>query len=94
MQEAHEEVDDGGFCPLRCCGWVAADGCSDDGEDAGADDGADAEGGERDGAEGLLESGFGALGFEDQLVDRLGGEDLAGQVARSPSAGFTGFSRL
>jgi len=62
------------------CG-IAADGRSDDGKDARTDDGADAEGGERDGAESLFEGVLGALRVGDELVDRFGGEDLAGQGA-------------
>jgi hypothetical protein len=76
-----DEVDDGRFLPVGERSRVAADGGADDGEDAGADDCADAEGRERNGPEGLLEGGFGPLGFVDQLVDRLGGKDLSGQCS-------------
>ena len=58
---------------------IAADGCADDGEDAGTDDRADAEGGERDGAERLFEGVLGTLGVGDELVDGLGSEDLTCQ---------------
>ena len=81
MEEAEEEVDDRRLGPGGSLGGVAADGGADDGEDAGADDGADAERGEGDGTEGLLEGVFGALALVDELVDGLGGEDLAGQLA-------------
>ncbi len=74
-----EEVDDGRALPVGDLGRIAADGGADDGEDARADDDADAEGGEGDGAEGFFEGVLGALGVGDELVDGLGGEDLAGQ---------------
>ena len=79
MQQADDEIDDGGFGPGDALRWVAADGGADDGEDARTDDGADAEGGERDGAEGLFERVLGALGVGDELVDGFCGEDLACQ---------------
>jgi len=77
MQQADDDVDDGGFGEL-VGGGRAADGCADDGEDAGADDGANAERGERERAERFLEDCVGVLRVGDELVDRLGGEDLAG----------------
>ncbi len=80
----------GDSVPRAGGGGVAADGRADDGEDARADDGTDAERSERDGAEGLPERVFGALGVGDQLVDGLrceklgfGGGDLPGQC-RAP----------
>jgi hypothetical protein len=79
VQQAEDEVDDGRVGPFLQLGWVAADGDADDGEDARADDCADAEGGERDRAERLAQRAIGPLGIGDQLVDRLGGEDLPGQ---------------
>jgi hypothetical protein len=83
MQQAQDEVDDGGLVPrARLCG-IAADGCADNGEDAGTDDRADAEGGERDGAERFFEGVLGTLRVGDELVDRFGSEDLAWQ-GRSP----------
>ena len=57
----------------------ASDGGADDRENSRPDDGADAEGGEGDGAEGLLKGVLGALGGVDQLVDGFSGEDLSGQ---------------
>jgi len=84
VQQAEDEVDDGRVCPLGQRGGIAPDGDADDGEDARADDGADAEGGERDRAERLAQGAVGPLRFCDQLVDRLGGEDLPGQ-RRTPA---------
>jgi hypothetical protein len=69
-----DQVDDRRALPVGDLGGIA-----DDGEDAGTDDGADAESREGDGAEGLLEGVLGPLRFSDQLVDRLGAKDLAGQ---------------
>jgi hypothetical protein len=79
VERSPDEVDDRGLGPGGLGGRVAADGCADDGEDAGADDDAYAESGERDGAEGLFEGVLGTLGVGDKFVDGLGGEDLAGQ---------------
>jgi hypothetical protein len=76
VQGADEEIEDGRFGELVGCG-AATDGGADDSEDAGADDSADAESGERDRAESLPKCVLGALGVADQLVDGLGGEDLA-----------------
>jgi hypothetical protein len=84
VQQAEDEVDDGRICPLGQCGRIAANGDPNDGEDARADDCADAEGGERDRAERLTQGAIGPLRFGDQLVDRLGGEDLPGQ-RRTPA---------
>jgi hypothetical protein len=61
VEPAEDEVDDGGVRPLGEGGGVAADGGSDDGEDARADDAADTEGGEGDWAEGFLEGVLGPL---------------------------------
>ena len=74
-QDVHDlGVEDGGGFEV-----LAGGGGAGEDEDAGADDGADAEGGERPGAEGLLElmAGFGGLG--NQLVDRLTGKKLIRQ---------------
>jgi hypothetical protein len=90
VESSPDEVDDGGLGPGGLGGGVSADGCADDGEDAGADDDAYAEGGERDGAEGLFEGVPGTLGVGDEFVDGLGGEDLAGQGEVLVERKFTG----
>jgi hypothetical protein len=77
-----DQVDDRRLLPVGERGWIAADGCPDDGEDARADDRADAESGERDGAESFFEGVLRCVRVGDQLVDGFGGEDLAGQCAR------------
>jgi hypothetical protein len=74
-----EKIDDGRFLPVGDLGRVAADGGADYRENSRPDDDTDAEGGERDGAERFFEGVLGALGVGDELVDGLGGEDLAGQ---------------
>jgi len=94
MHEAQDEVDDRGLIPRAGLRGVTADGCADDGEDAGTDDRADAESGERDGAERLFERVLGTLGVGDKLVDRFGSEDLACQGAKSSSSGMLGLCRL
>ncbi len=71
-------VGDGGVGQL-----LAGDGGADDGEDARADDRADAERGERPRPEALLQRVLGFFRVADELVDRLAGEELAGQC-RSP----------
>jgi hypothetical protein len=76
---AEDEIDDGGLGPGDGLRRVPTDGRADDREDARADDCADAEGGEGDGAEGFSERILGTLRVGDELVDGLGGEDLAGQ---------------
>jgi len=55
-------------------------GRTDDGEDAGADDRADAERGERPRPKGLLQRAIGFLRLADELVNRLAGKQLVGQV--------------
>jgi len=77
MQQADDDVNDRRFNEL-VGGGRATDGRTDDREDARADNGADAERGERDGPEGLLEYRVRMLGVSDELVNRLGGKDLAG----------------
>jgi hypothetical protein len=79
VQPADEEIDDGRIDPSGKLRWVATDRGPDDREDARSDDGTNAERGERDGAEGLVESVLRPLRVGYQLVDGLGGEDLPGQ---------------
>jgi hypothetical protein len=73
-------VRDGGVRKL-----LAGDGGADDGKDAGADDSADAERGQRPRAEGFLEGVLRVFRVPDELVDRLAGKQLAGQVGFSSS---------
>jgi hypothetical protein len=79
VQEAPDEVDDGGLGPAGGLRRIAADRGPNDREDSRPDDDANAKRGERDRAEGFLEGVLRQLRFRDQLVDGLGGEDLSGQ---------------
>ena len=54
--------------------------CADDGKYTRSDDRADAERRERPGAKALLESILRRFRLADQLVNRLAGKQLAGQV--------------
>jgi len=54
MEPAPDKIENGRASPVLNSRRVAADGCADDGKDAGTDDRADAKGGERDRAERLL----------------------------------------
>jgi hypothetical protein len=89
-----DEVDDGGLIPGAGGCRVAADGGADDGEDARADDGSDTERGERDGTEGLFKRVLRGFGVGDQLVDRFGGEDLAGQGCGPRRVGWCGVDSM
>ena len=76
-------VNEGSVCDGGVGKLLAGDGGADDGEDARTDDRADAERGERPGPERLLQRMLRLLGVADELVNRLSGEELAGQ-SRSP----------
>jgi len=81
-------IGDGGGGKL-----LAGDGGADDGEDARTDDGADAERSERPRAKGLFQRVRGLGRVADELVNRLAGEELAGQ-GRSPCRGSFQLSAL
>jgi hypothetical protein len=90
-----DEIDDGRGFPVVEVLRVAADGGADDGKDSRPDDDAYAERGEGERAERSAQRVLRALGFGDQLVDGLGGEDLPGQ-RRAPggrSEGTAGEAR-
>ena len=59
--------------------FLARDGCTNHGKDAGTDDRPNAQCGKRNRPEGFLEGVLGLLGRKDELVDRFGAEDLPGQ---------------
>jgi hypothetical protein len=72
-----DEVDDWRLIPCSDGRRIAADRRANDRKDARADDRADTQRRERDRAKRLLQSRLGLFTLGDQLVDGLGGKDLA-----------------
>jgi len=90
MEPADGEIEDGRTLPVGELGRIAADRRADDGKNSRTDDRADTKRGQRDRAEGLLESVLRTLGLGDELVDGLFGEDLTGQRTLLKKAGNRG----
>jgi len=83
---AQRGVEDAGGIKL-----LAGDGGADDSENAGADDCSDAKRCQRPRPQGFLEPVLGFFRFADQLINRLAGEQLAGQGS-GPRFGSGGLS--